>query len=382
MIVKACDLETTIFNKGNAFDARNEVCFVGLGDKLFDIQYTDHPYGETLREIQNDIDSTDLLLFINAKFDLHHLRNLGIKFQHKKIWDCQLVDFMLEGQTTAYPSMNSMATKYDLPLKDDKIAEYWAQQIDTKDIPIDEISEYLRHDLKTTFQIYEIQKQLVEAKSKTFQRLVSLMNQDLLVLQDIEYNGFYFNEQACLTKAKELQHTINDLRMELHDYHSIEEFNSESGDHLSALLYGGTIVIPRKELVGTYKTGDRKGEDKYGWKDYSYTLPRLFNPLPRTELKKEGYWATGEDVLRQLKSRDKAGKRVVEVILTLAKLEKIVGTYYNGLPKLRETMNWKPNMLHGNLNQVTARTGRLSSTKPNLQNISGDMKEVFCSRFL
>ncbi len=103
MVVKPCDLETTIFNKGNAFDARNEVCFVGLGDKLFDIQYTDHPYGETLREIQNDIDSTDLLLFINAKFDLHHLRNLGIKFQHKKIWDCQLVDFMLEGQTTSYP---------------------------------------------------------------------------------------------------------------------------------------------------------------------------------------------------------------------------------------------------------------------------------------
>jgi DNA polymerase I-like protein with 3'-5' exonuclease and polymerase domains len=381
MIVKACDLETTIFNKGNAFDARNEVCFVGLGDKLYDVQYTDHPYGDTLREIQKEIEGTDLLLFINAKFDLHHLRNLGIKFDHKKIWDCQLVDFMLEGQTTSYPSMNSMAEKYGLPLKDDKIAEYWKEGIDTKEIPYDEITEYLQHDLRTTYQIYDIQNKLVASKSKTFQRLVSLMNQDLLVLQEIEYNGFYFNEQACLTKAEELQHTINDLRMELNDYHSIEDFNSESGDHLSTLLYGGTIVIPRKELVGTYKTGDRKGEDKYGWKDYSYDLPRLFNPLPRTELKKTGYWATGEDVLKQLKSRDKASKRVVEVILSLAKLEKIVGTYYNGLPKLRDTMNWKPNMLHGNLNQVTARTGRLSSTKPNLQNISGEMKIVFETRY-
>ena len=381
MIVKACDLETTIFNKGNAFDERNEVCFVGLGDKLFDIQYTDHPYGDNLREIQNDIDSVDLLLFINAKFDLHHLRNLGIKFSHKKIWDCQLVDFMLEGQTTSYPSMNSMAIKYDLPLKDDKISEYWAQQIDTKDIPYDEITEYLRHDLETTYKIYEIQKQLVETKSKAFQRLVSLMNQDLLVLQEIEYNGFYFKEDSCREKAQELSATIDELRMELHDYHSIEEFNSESGDHLSALLYGGTIIIPRKVLVGTYKTGDRKGEDKYGWNDYSYDLPRLFNPLPRTELKKPGYWQTGEDVLKQLKSRDKASKRVVEIILSLAKLEKIVGTYYNGLPKLREIMNWKPNMLHGNLNQVTARTGRLSSTKPNLQNLAGDAKSIFCSRY-
>ncbi len=381
MIVKACDLETTILNKGNAFDVRNEVCFVGLGDKLWDIQYSEEPYGQKLLEIQNDIDNCNLLLFINAKFDLHHLRNLGIKFNHKRIWDCQLVDFMLEAQTTPYPSMNGMAEKYGLQSKDDKIATYWEAGICTKGIPYDEISEYLRHDLKTTEEIYNIQKELVELKDKKFQRLLSLMNQDLLVLQDIEYNGFYFNEEACLERAKNSQKQIDELRMELNDYHNIEGFNSESGDHISALLYGGTITIPCKELIGVYKTGDRKGEDKYGWKDKCYTLSRLFNPLPRTELKKDGYYATGEDVLKQLKSRDKSARRVIEIILTLAKLEKIVGTYYNGLPKLRETMNWKPNMLHGNLNQVTARTGRLSSTKPNLQNISGDMKEIFTSRY-
>lgn len=381
MIVKPLDVETTIFNKGNAFDARNELCFIGIGENVHDVQYSDHPFGETLRKVQQEIDEADLLLFINAKFDLHWIRRYGLKFDHKRIWDCQLVDFMLSGQTESYPSMNSMAEKYGLPLKDDKIAEYWKQGVDTKEIPEQEIKDYLSHDLATTKQIYDIQKELVEKKSKEFKRLVSLSLQDLVVLQEIEYNGFYFNEQACLTKAEELSATINELRMELHDYHNIGEFNTESGDHLSALLYGGTIVIPRKELCGVYKTGVRAGEDKYGWRDFSYTLPRLFNPLPRTELKKDGYWATGEDVLRQLKSRDKAGKRVIEIILTLAKLEKMVGTYYNGLPKLRESMNWKENMLHGNLNQVTARTGRLSSTKPNLQNISGDMKEVFTTRY-
>ena len=381
MIVKPLDVETTTLNFGNAFDARNELCLFGIGEKVFDIQYSDEPYGDNLREVQKEIEEADLLVLINAKFDLHWCTKYGIKFQHKRIWDCQLVDFMLSGQTESYPSMNSMAEKYGLPKKDDKIAAYWEAGIDTKEIPLDEISEYLRHDLKTTLQIYNIQKEHVERKDKKFQRLVSLMNQDLLVLQDIEYNGFYFDEEACKNKSVELQKIINELRMELHDYHNIEEFNTESGDHLSALLYGGTIVIPSRELVGTYKTGDRKGEDKYGWKDNSYSLPRLFNPLPRTELKKDGYWATGEDVLKQLKCKDKAGKRVIEVILTLAKLEKIVGTYYNGLPKLRDTMHWPINILHGNLNQVTARTGRLSSTKPNLQNISGDMKEVFRSRY-
>lgn len=381
MIVKPLDVETTILNKGNPFDERNEICFIGIGDNLHDVQYSDHPFGSILQQVQKEIDEADLLLFINAKFDLHWIRHYGLKFDHKRIWDCQLVDFMLSGQTESYPSMNSMAEKYGLPLKNDKISEYWKQGIDTKEIPEEEIREYLKHDLETTTKIYDIQKELVESKNKAFQRLVSISLQDLLVLQEIEYNGFYFDETACLDKAKELSKTIEDLRMELHDYHNIEEFNTESGDHLSALLYGGTITIPRKELCGVYKTGARAGEDKYGWRDFSYTLPRLFNPLPRSELKKDGYWATGEDILKQLKCRDKAGKRVIEVILTLAKLEKMVGTYYNGLPKLRETMNWNKNMLHGNLNQVTARTGRLSSTKPNLQNISGDMKEVFTTRY-
>lgn len=201
MIVKPLDVETTIFNKGNAFDARNELCFIGIGENVHDVQYSDHPFGDVLRKVQQEIDEADLLLFINAKFDLHWIRRYGLKFDHKRIWDCQLVDFMLSGQTESYPSMNSMAEKYGLPLKDDKIAEYWKQGVDTKEIPEQEIKDYLSHDLSTTLQIYNIQKELVESKSKAFKRLVSLSLQDLVVLQEIEYNGFYFNEQACLTKG-------------------------------------------------------------------------------------------------------------------------------------------------------------------------------------
>ena len=382
MNIKPLDLETSTYNFGHFADRRNDVCFIGIGENVYEIAYADNPYGEALKQVQHEIDESDLLVLINAKFDLHHLTNLGIEFAHKRIWDCQLVDFMLSGQTESYPSMNSMAEKYGLPMKPDIKARYWENGIDTKEIPKDEIVSYLKdHDLVTTLKIFNIQKELVQNKSKQFQRLVSLHNQDLLVLQEIEYNGLAFDEQSCLIAATNLTKTIEELRMELHDYHNLEEFNTESGDHLSCLLYGGDIVVARKELIGTYKTGDKKGMDKYGWKDYTYTLPRLVTPLPKTELKKVGYWQTGEDVLKSLKPRDKAAKRVIQVILELAKLEKIVGTYYLGLPKLREKMNWKQGYLHGNLNQCVARTGRLSSTKPNLQNISGDMKNVFITRF-
>jgi len=121
MIVKPLDLETQTFNKGNFADRRNDVCFIGIGKNVYEIAYADNPYGEALKQVQQEIDEADLLVLINAKFDLHHLRNLGIYFSHKRIWDCQLVDFMLSGQTESYPSMNSMAEKYGLPQKNDKI---------------------------------------------------------------------------------------------------------------------------------------------------------------------------------------------------------------------------------------------------------------------
>ena len=382
MIVKACDVETTTSNKGNAFDNSNRLCFIGIGNTGYEIEYqADFPYGENLKKVQQEIDESDLLVFVKAKFDLHWLRMYGLQFEHKRIWDCMLVQFMLEEQSYAYPSMNYMAEKYGLPQKPDIKTQYWEKGVDTTEIPYEVIFDYLvHHDLPTTLAIYNIQRELVKAKGKTFERLVSLHNQDILTLADIEWNGLRFEEEQCLAQADVAQQKIADLRASLFTYHSIPEFNTESGDHVSALLYGGTIVIPRKELVGTYKTGARKGEDKFGWKEYTFYMPQLVKPLPNTELKKEGYYATGEDVLRNIKCRGD-GKKIIDIILQLAKLEKIVGTYYKGLPKLRETMNWTKNILHGNINQVVARTGRTSSTRPNMQNLSGDMKSLFTTRF-
>ena len=56
-------------------------------------------------------------------------------------------------------------------------------------------------------------------------------------------------------------------------------------------------------------------------------------------------------------------------------------TYYQGLPKLITEMNWEYGKIHGQLNQCVARTGRLSSSKPNLQNFDSEIKNLFGSRY-
>ena len=376
------DVETTISNKGNPFDQTNKLCYVGISSGLYDIEYSYDPYVPKLHEIQQKIDEADILIGFNIKFDLHWIRRYGINFNTKRIWDCQLVHFILTGQTESYPSLNGVAAHYGLGTKLDVVStEYWKNGIDTPDIPRDILEEYLQGDLDLTYQVYLKQLAEVQAGSLQLQRLISLHNQDLLVLQDMEFNGLLYNARKSEELANELEAQIVELDSELYGYHNCDSFNPNSGDHLSCLLYGGGIKLSRKVPAGFYKTGARKGEPKEKWEDYTVELPRLFTPPKGSELAKEGYFSTDEYTLKSLKSRNQHSLKAIQTLLTRSDLEKRVSTYYRGLLKLAAELNWKENMIHGQLNQCVARTGRLSSSKPNLQNFDGGIKGLFYSRF-
>lgn len=379
------DVETTISNKGNPFDESNKLCYVGTYDgmayDLHNIEYDSEPYGSHLTNVQTTVDACDLIIGFNIKFDLHWIRRYGISFSNKRIWDCQLVHFILTGQTASYPSLNGVAAYYDLGSKLDVVStEYWKNGIDTPDIPEDILTEYLQGDLDLTYQVYLKQREELDKASPQLRRLVSLHNQDLLVLQEMEYNGLVFDEAKCTELGEELTVQIKRLDELLYDYHQTDGFNNNSTEHLSALLYGGTIVFKRREVIGVFKTGTRAGQDKERWVDYPIVFEKIVNPIKGSELAKEGFYSTDEQTLKSLKGSKKA-KELVELLLRRATLEKRLSTYYEGLVKLRKEMKWDEGKLHGQLNQCVARTGRLSSSRPNLQNFDGEIKELFRSRY-
>ena len=375
------DVETTTSNKGNPFDTSNKLCYVGLRDSnnyLYDIEYSDKPCNAN--EIQNRINNCSLLIGFNIKFDLHWIRKYGITFNTCRIWDCQLVHFILSGQSDTYPSLNDVASYYGLGTKLDVVSEqYWKAGIDTPDIPREILEEYLIGDLVLTEQVYLKQLEDLERRPE-LKRLVSLHNQDLLVLEEMEFNGLLYNEEESERLAVEVEDELKVLDGHLYAVHGCDGFNNNSGDHLSSFLYGGTIRIPYREVVGVFKTGERAGQVKERWAEREVHFERLVKPLKGSELAKEGYYSTDEATLRSLRGTKKA-KEVIELLLRRAELEKRVSTYYRGLLKLRETMNWKKGTIHGQLNQCVARTGRLSSSRPNLQNFDGSIKQLFISRY-
>ena len=376
------DVETTTTNMGHPFDKNNKLISVGIKKNdgptvTYDIEYSVDPYQELLNDIQIAVNEADVLVGFNIKFDLHWLQRYGIDFKTKRVWDCQLVQFIIMNQSNPYPSLNGTAEYYDLGTKLDEVKEnYWKNGIDTDKIPYDILDEYLKQDVELTYSVFIEQHDMIQGK----ERLISLHNQDLLVLQDMEYNGLQYEYDRSIILGNELDEQISKLNKKLHDYHTYDSFNPNSGEHLSAFLYGGNIKERFQQPIGHYKTGTRTGEVKYKWEERLVEFPRRFIPLEGSELKKEGFYSTNDDTLKRLQGSEESMK-ILNILLTRATLEKRRSTYYIGVPALVDTMGWTNNLIHGQLNQCVAKTGRLSSSKPNLQNFDGEIKSLFTTRY-
>ncbi len=63
---------------------------------------------------QHTWDTFDLHVGFNFKFELHWYRRLGFDVSGAKVWDCQIAEFIIRGQTNPYPSLNGTAAAWGL----------------------------------------------------------------------------------------------------------------------------------------------------------------------------------------------------------------------------------------------------------------------------
>lgn len=368
------DFETTTHANGNPFSRRNRAVCLSTKNGTDPARCWFEP---TSFRSNITAPGTTIIGF-NIKFDLHWLTRCGISYEGCKVWCCQLAEFILERQTNPYPSLNEAAVKYGLPTKLDVVkTEYWDRGIDTDAVPRDILSEYCNYDVELTYQVYLKQLEQFEKQPKLY-KLFKLACMDLLVLAEMERNGLQYNVTMCETKKLECEYKMQGLLESLKAVYPDVPINFGSGDQLSCFLYGGTISETIKEPDGVYKTGVKKGQPKYKNATRLHVLPASCKPIRGSELKKEGYFATDVKTIKQLKGP--FARKYVPILLELSKLDKLISTYYEGLPKINAEMDWPEGMLHGQYNQCVAATGRLSSSKPNAQNFSGDILEIFTTR--
>lgn len=381
------DVESTIKNDGHPFTPSNKLCLIGYKDpdrsRILKVEYDDDPYGAALAEVQEQINEGAVLVGFNLKFDLHWLRRYGIVWPDAfRVHDCQLAFFIETFQQHKYPSLNEAAEYYGLPPKLDVVEnEYWSKGIDTPQVPYDILARYLQQDLDITEQMYLKQVEFLEEHPR-LRRLFRLQCQDLLVLEEMEWNGLPFDVEESNRRAEAIEDRRKPIIDELHQIVGLDCVNWDSPDQVSSALYGGTIEEKVKEkFLFHYKDPKREPVWKERWMTITHTLPRLVTPLPNTSLQKEGKWSTGAEVLGELSgSCNGPAARCIQLLLSLAELTKLKEAYV-GIPKLIREMEWENNVVHHNLNQCNVVTGRLSSSKPNGQNMTEEVHECVLSRF-
>lgn len=377
------DTETTTFQKGNPYAQRNKLCVIGGysrtgGNLCLNIEYSSHPYGKQLDDAKSWMDKSDLLIFFNAKFDIAWLRRYGIRVT-QPIWDLQYAHFCITGQAKRMPSLNEVLEYWGLPLKKDVVKEeYWDKGIDTPDIPWPILEEYTIHDCVSEWEVFQKQIEYLKDKPK-LKRLIWTGCKDILITQEMEWNGLLFDVNRSLTSGDECLAEISKLDNALNSLGNWGPINWGASEQLSAVLYGGILKAKvRERYQKTLKSGKAIEKERWGVKEVVF--PRLVKPFDNTKLKKEGFWSTDEGVLKSL-SASGVAKQIINLCLERAKIKKKVTTYFHGIPKLYKKMDWEGNILHGQLHHCVAATGRLSSSKPNQQNLDAEVRKCIITRF-
>lgn len=159
------------------------------------------------------------------------------------------------------------------------------------------------------------------------------------VLAKMENLGFAVDKQGIEDFGKMLKENIENLKSEI--YNSVgREFNINSPKQLGVALFED-LALPCKKKT------------------------------------KSGY-STSADVLESLKNQHP----VVSIVLQYRTLSKLNSTYCEGLLKVIGD----DGRIHSSFNQTETRTGRISSTEPNLQNIpvrtelGREMRKFFTAR--
>ena len=260
----------------------------------------------------------------NIKYDMLILKNYEVTVRGE-LFDTMIAHYVLRPDMRH--NMNVLAETYlnYSPVSiETLIGKKGRAQISIRQAPLKELSEYACEDADITLQLREKLEPLVKKEEA-----VKLLNEIELplisVLADMETEGIKLDSDSLTRLSKELAEDILKLEGEIHKYAGTS-FNVDSPKQLGDILFE------------TLKIDDKPKKTK------------------------TGQYATSEDILSKLVH----SHEIVPKILDFRGLRKLKSTYVDTLP---EMVNPKTGKIHTSYNQAVAATGRLSSDKPNLQNI-------------
>lgn len=269
-------------------------------------------------------DTSKTLIGQNIKYDYQILLNYNMVIKNK-LFDTMVAHFLI--MPDMRHGMDVLAQTYlnYTPVSiTELIGKKGKDQLNMRDVPVEQISEYAAEDADITLQLKHHFEPLL--KKNDVQKLFSEVEVPLIkVLADMEREGINLDVTALNEFSEQLQNDIVAVEKEIQDLAGTK-FNVSSPKQVGEILFEYLKIVDKPKKTKT------------------------------------GQYATGEEVLSKLEH----AHPIVSKILDYRELNKLKNTYVDTLPLM---VNEKTKRIHTSFNQVVAVTGRLSSDNPNLQNI-------------
>ena len=357
--------------------------------------------------IQMEVDKADYVAGHNLKYDTHGLMVYGVDFKKANLWDTMVAEYFLSGQDmyNRHFDLNSVCEFRGVKGKEgrDVIDAYWQSGVDTNEIPQEELALYQTQDCIAPIELLYIQQE--EAHDVGMWKLLKLQMEFLHVLIEMEFNGIKFDmalAQSIYDKHKASADAIEEKMKELT---GIPDLNMNSNVQKSALIYGGTINCTR--MVWVQRTLKTKPETIYKETKEIYQVttkglgfphpsnPKKLRGIPkeykhRKYFKKEeipeliskgAYWSVDKNTIADLPSRTEKLRKYKQMLLDYSKDVKIYETLFGEKEAGLINRMCKDGCIHPTLNQTVAKTGRLTSSNPNGQNLFPAVKVCFKPKY-
>lgn len=389
MIVLSLDFETSFGN------SPHEVTFRDLKSDVITQIFAAHPervnvthkvegYNRELTpEAADLLASADLVIGHNIGFDLGYIWNTKPVQEYLKrggkIWDTQVAEYLLTGMQHKFSSLGELQEKYlGQKEKPSRISALYKKKIGADKIIAAKhrcprlfalYEHYCRLDGSTPLLIFK--KQYARAKQNNMLPIIELYNDYLLSLTNMSVTGIKLDVDGCQRKYHELHQKYLDhllaaqeILKSVWDDPRLPEFNINSNDHKSAVLFGGVITVDETQQQGLFKNGN----PKFRKVPVPITVRGFgLSHALTTPLQKDGVYRTDGAVMKEiaLKTTSNKVKEYCDHQEKAMNFKKFASTYCKAF--LEKSVD---GFLYPYFNNTATETGRLSSSSPNLQNVA------------
>ena len=444
------DVENTVTHRNgkmhlDPFEPENSLTMVGVltdqgVEQHFPFDHSDVPNQKDYHErVQWFLDEATVLIMHNAAHDLLWLWESGFKYDGA-VFDTMLAEYVLQRGIKEPLSLEACAERYELDTKkQDTLKEYFKKGYTTRDIPYNELCDYLSADLHATQQLSDkLMYRLNTQEDSGLRGTVDLTNEVAVCLSKIYQRGFAVNlsklDEVRDEFEQERKELVNELQNHIRNLMGDTPINLNSPEQLSWVIYGRRVIdkpdwanqidpymrdsdFRTMIMMGTRKLMKTRAEQcpDCSGKGYVHKIKKDGTPFAKPSRCKScdttGFlfkdtkdfaglrfkppsakWAsangfTTSKVNLEILEGAARAKGMTDAVDFLHKVRRLsaVDTYLSSFVEGISTHTKSDGKLHVRLLQHRTSTGRLSGADPNMQNMprggTFPVKKVFVSRW-